>query len=747
MPPDVAPACQERVLEQPDPVMTRTRLLVVDDEEPNRDMLARRLQRHGYDVDVASSGAEALAVLAARVIDVVLLDIQMPGMTGLEVLRTVRQSCTQAQLPVIMVTAKTESDAVVEALGLGANDYITKPVDLPVALARIRTQVGLKAAERLLADSEERYALAVRGSRDGLWDWRTDVDQVFFSARWNEIFGYAVEEVTGPLDRWLDRVHADDSARVRAEFDNHLAGRSLDFEIEHRVCHAPGQYRWVLARGAAVRNVQGRPVRLAGSVTDITEGKVADALTGLPNRVSLMDRLSRLIDHRRLFGGPEFALFFFDLDRFKNVNDTLGHRAGDDLLVQVARRLEEGLRSLETDTRGDVSSRPPTRLVGDTLARMGGDEFALLLSGVRHAADSAAAATRIGALLADPIEIEGQSVFTSASIGIALSATSAESAPDMLRDADTALYRAKAAGRSRFEIFDQAMRQEVVERVALEADLRRAIDQRQFTVHYQPIVSLSEKTVTSIEALVRWPHPERGLMSASEFVPVAEAAGLMGALGSCVFDEVCRQIAAWGRVVPSLPQLTVAVNVSGRQLAQADLPEQLAAIAARHGVPTSMLEIEIAESTTIANLDEVETVILRLKALGFRLSIDDFGTGYSSFTYLKRLPVDRLKIDRSLVAGDLHSSPLALGMLGTVVGLARHLDLEVVAEGVETPDQLEHLRRIECGFGQGYVFLEPVDPDPMSRLLLSGLGPAAGERATDGAGNVRVTARAGGSDD
>jgi PAS domain S-box-containing protein len=697
---------------------TVTRLLVVDDEESNRDMLGRRLRRHGYEVALAASAQEGLAAIEATRFDLVLLDMQMPDMSGLEMLERLRSERSPVELPVIMVTARTQSEDVVRALDMGANDYVTKPVDLPVALARIRTQVGRRQAEQALADSEERYALAVRGSRDGLWDWKIDTGGVYFSPRWNELVGKGSEAATDTIDRWLDRIHPDDAARVRAEVQEHVAGATANLESEHRVRHEAGHYLWVLVRGTAVRDANGRATRMAGSLTDITEGKVADALTGLPNRVLFMDRLGRLVEYRRRAETFEFALLFLDLDRFKNVNDSLGHHAGDQLLIQASRRLEQGLRSGDSIARVSGDSGPHA-LGGYTIARMGGDEFALLLTGVRDADEARRVADRIGRLLNDAFEIDGQDVFTSASIGIALSTDGYAEAVDMLRDADIALYRAKASGRSCCEVFDQAMRQHVVERVRLEADLRRALDRHELIVHYQPIVSLATRSVTSVEALVRWRHPERGLIGPREFLHVADETGIIVPLGYWVFEEVCRQLGAWTEANPEAPALNVAVNASARQLAQADFPEQVARIVRRHGVSPASIEIEMTESAMLANLTEMGVVIARLKGLGFRLTIDDFGTGYSAFTYLQRFPVDRIKIDPAFFGcqpGELNTGE---GLLQTVVGLAKHLGLELVAEGVETPEQLAHLQRIDCGFGQGFVFLEAVAADPMARLLLA----------------------------
>lgn len=723
--------------------MPRTRLLIVDDEEPNRDMLARRLARHDYDVNVAASAEEGLAALDATPFDLLLLDIQMPGMSGIDMLRVLRRQRSPMQLPVIMVTAKSQSEDVVQALDMGANDYVTKPIDLPVTLARIRTQIARRHAEQALLESEERYALAVRGSKDGLWDWKIDTQELFCSPRFNELLGCEPAGTTATLDCWLSRVHSDDEDRVRAEIQQHLGGLTGSFESEHRVRYGAAQHRWVLARGVAVCDTAGQPVRMAGSLTDITEGKVADALTGLPNRVLFMERLGRLLDYRRRLDSFEFALLFVDLDRFKSVNDGLGHHAGDQLLIEVARRLEQGLRTSSLDARARAGEPPGHPVGANTVARMGGDEFGLLLSGIGQAADATRVAARIGELLREPLEIDGQQVCTSASMGIALSALNYSEPSDMLRDADTALYRAKGMGRGGFQVFDLAMREAVVERVKIKAELRRAVEQEQFVVHYQPIVSITTRQVTSVEALVRWRHPERGLIGPREFLPVAEETGLIIPLGEWILNEVCRQWHAWRLLNPSAPPVAVAVNASARQLAKVDFPEQAALIAERHGVPTEMIEIELTEAAMMADLQAVRMATLRLKALGFRVSIDDFGAANSSFSCLQHVPVDRLKIDSSLLVTRPLLSGSDEGILQAVIGLARHLDLEVVAEGIETPEQLEHLRRIDCGFGQGYVFLEAVGPLPLARLLESGSAAAMNHRPTAGAESPLVlTARA-----
>jgi PAS domain S-box-containing protein len=682
-------------------------LLVVDDDELNRDMLSRRLRRAGYDVVAVADGQACLDTLAATPIDLVLLDIMMPGMSGLEVLARLRAQPATAKLPVILVTAKAASEHVVEGLEQGADDYVTKPIDLAVALARVRTQLARHQAEQALTDSEERYALAVLGTNDGVWDWRLAQDTVYYSPRWAAIMGY--EEVPAPvLNSWLDRLHPDDADRVRAELDDHLRGETPHLEIEHRIRRGDA-YRWVLVRGLAVRDDQGQPVRLAGSVTDITEGKVADALTGLPNRVLFFDRLGRLFEHARRAPGFQFAVLFLDLDRFKTVNDSMGHAAGDSLLVETAHRLEANLRSGDSVVRMEPGSGVHGKLAGHTVARFGGDEFAIILSGIHHPSDATRVADRLSQAITERYGIDGREVFISASIGIALSASGYERPEDMLRDADTALYRAKAAGRGRCELFDEAMRAEVVQRMQVETDLRYAVERNEFVLHYQPIVNLQSGKVTGQEALIRWNHPTRGLLLPADFVPIAEETGLIVPLGLWVIGEASRQLAVWaGRGADTTP--VVSINLSARQLAMPDFAERACGIVDAAGVARSLFEFEITETVMMGDPEANRSALSSLKAAGFRLSIDDFGTGYSSLSYLQRFPVDRLKLDRSFL-NEVATNTEVQGIMQSVVLLAEHLKLEVVAEGIETYGQLEKVRSLNCTFGQGYYFSRPVPPD------------------------------------
>ena len=541
-------------------------LLIVDDNEMNRDLLSRRLERKGYSVSVAENGHNTLEWVGQHAVDLVLLDIEMPGTSGLEVLKTLRQTYSPNQLPVIMVTAKVQSHDIVEALSLGANDYVTKPIDFPVALARIKTQLSHKRLVEALRESEERYALAARGANDGLWDWNLKDNEIYFSPRWKSMLGYDEEEIGSSPEEWFKRVHPDDLQRVKEVVASHLEGQTTHCENEHRMLHQNGTYHWMLNRGLAVRDAQGKATRLAGSQTDITQGKVADALTGLPNRLLFMDRLERAVKNAQRAKDYLFAVFFLDLDRFKVINDSLGHVMGDQLLIATARRLESCLRSTDAVARlGD----------GHTVARLGGDEFTILLDHIKHIADATRVADRLQKELALPFNLNGQEVFTTVSIGIAVSATGYERPEELLRDADTAMYRAKALGKARYELFDTAMREVAVASLQLETDLRKAIDRQEFQNFYQPIVSLETGRIVGFEALVRWQHPERGLVFPGDFILAAEESGMIVSIGQWVLREACRQMRAWQARFPTTVPWMISVNLSTKQFKQSNLVQQI----------------------------------------------------------------------------------------------------------------------------------------------------------------------------
>ena len=674
-------------------------LLIVDDEEMNRDMLSQRLELKGFEVVTAEDGRRALELIEAHAFDVILLDVMMPDLNGLDVLRAIRRCFGPAALPVIMLTAKDQSEDVVEALNLGANDYVTKPIDFAVILARVAIQVSLKRAQEALRESEARYALAARGTNDGLWDWDIPADQVYYSARWKAILGYEEGEIGTSPEEWSDRVHPEDAGRFLEDLAAHRRGGASHFECEHRLLHKDLTYRWMLGRGASVRDRDGKAVRMAGSLTDITEGKVADALTGLPNRILFLDRLERAIEWSGRRPDYRFAVLFLDLDHFKRINDSLGHLVGDQLLIAFARRIEACLRSSDTVSR--VGSE-------HTLARFGGDEFLILLNGIAEAKDAVMVAERIQKELRTPFYLAGEELFTSVSIGATMGAPGYLRPDDLMRDADIAMYEAKAQGKARTQLFDSAMRDRALTRMQMECQLRRAVEHLEFRLHYQPIVSLESNNSIGFEALVRWQHPERGLLFPQEFIALAQETGLIVPIGWWVLEEACRQGAAWQARFPDALPLSISVNLSSEQFAQPALVEHVERRLVESGLDASSLKLEITESTVMTDPVTAAALIARLRSLGVGVGIDDFGTGYSSLSYLRTFPIDTLKIDRSFIS-EMANGSRDEEIVRAVVTLAHNLDIAVVAEGVETRHQRDKLHAMGCEFGQGYYFSRAVD--------------------------------------
>src|SRR6266403_98932 len=452
---------------------------------------------------------------------------------------------------------------------------------------------------------------------------------------------------------------------------------------------------------------------LTGSMTqtDITEGKVSDPLTGLPNRLLFIDRVGRLIKHTKRRKDQLFAVLFLDLDGFKMINDSMGHLIGDQLLLGVAKRLEKCLRSSDTVAR-----------LGETftVARLGGDEFTVLLDDIKDPSDAKRAAERMMKALASPFILGGKEVFTSVSIGIALSNSAYEQPEDILRDADTAMYRAKSLGKARYELFDADMRASVMARLQLETDLRHALERGEFRNFYQPIVALVSGEIAGFEALLRWQHPTRGLLGPIEFIPVAEETGLIRELGWWNLREACRQISEWRASLIAHPHLTISVNLSAKQFLQPNLVEDIRKLLGELALPPEALKLEITESTVMADPSAAVEMLQQIKSLGIRLAIDDFGTGYSSLSYLHRFPLDTLKIDRSFITV-MEEDGEGMEIARSILPMANNLRLDVVAEGVETIQQVALLKKLQCKYGQGYYFSRPLSAEGIAALLAGDL--------------------------
>jgi diguanylate cyclase (GGDEF)-like protein/PAS domain S-box-containing protein len=682
------------------PLPERITVLVVQPDArshaPVREALSR-IERPRCDIHWVTSAAAARAAFDEH--DAFLVD-RSSG--GLELASEILAHRPHA--PVLLFDPTGDPGLELAAAEAGVTEYVS---NLDMLERALRYAITHQHALARLSESEQRLALAMQGANDGLWDWDVRKDRMYFSPRWKQMLGYAEAELGDVPGEWLGRVHPDDRAALTQALDAHLSGAGHHFEHEHRIQHHDGSYRWMLARGMAVRDARGMATRVVGSQTDVTARKEAeqrlqhdalhDALTGLPNRVLFLDRLDQAIRRaQRSTPSAAAAVLFLDLDRFKLVNDSLGHQIGDEVLRAAARRLESAVR-------------PP-----DTVARLGGDEFTVLLDGVTDVHEAATVAERIHATLKTPFEIGERELHLDASIGIALA--DADAAPDtVLRDADVAMYRAKAEGKSRHAVFDGRMHEQVMRRLDMESKLRRAIEERRLEVAYQPIVQTATRRVVGFEALCRW-RDHQGLVEPSEFVPIAEETGLIVPLGRWIMREACAQLAAW-RALAHGAGLTVGVNVSQRQLVEPEFGSALEQVLDETGLDPSQLRLEVKESALTREPDAVLRVLRHaLDMQGVRSHIDDFGTGASSLRLLHGFPGDAVKLHRSLVVG-MGREAGALEIVKALVGLAHNLGLEVIGEGVETASQLDHLERLGCEFAQGFRVSAPLRPEDATALL------------------------------
>jgi diguanylate cyclase (GGDEF)-like protein/PAS domain S-box-containing protein len=593
-----------------------------------------------------------------------------------------------------------------------------------------------KHAEYDVRRSEERLALAAEGASDGLWEWDLRTQEFYVSARWRAMMGLPATAAIGRPEDWMDRVHPDEIAPLKEALDAYLCGKSDHFQYEHRIRHEGGNYRLFLCRGVAVRGAGRRATRIAGSLTDTTDRSLArewvlsagflDPLTGLSNRSVFVERLGRCLEELKQRRGDGFAALYIDLDRFKIVNDSLGHLVGDALLIAVSRRLESCLRP------------------GDALARLGGDEFAILLNGLGDEAQANAIAFRIQHALAAPFSIGGREVFTSASIGIAVGRVQYANPDEIMRDADTAMYQAKARGKARHELFDADMHARLRDRLGLENDLRHAVGSRDlalsersesngpaanersesngFEVHYQPIVSLSSGMCVGFESLVRWTRKGEAVKPET-FIPIAEELGLIEPLGTWVLQQACRTFADWRQRFPAGGLECITVNVSSRQLIEQSFLLIVEEAVHEAGLKPCDLRLEITETALMDSPHEVADVLRKLRDFGVKIYLDDFGTGYSSLSHLHKLPVDALKIDRSFVKSLL--LPDRPAIVESILALARTLNTSVVAEGIESDVQARELKRLGCTHAQGFLFSRPLSVRRAEDLLIANqpLGP------------------------
>jgi diguanylate cyclase (GGDEF)-like protein/PAS domain S-box-containing protein len=564
-----------------------------------------------------------------------------------------------------------------------------------------------KRVEAALRKSEQRLNSILSSLQDVVWSLSaTTLEPLYLNSATEAIYGRSTAEFLENPKLWLEVVHPEDRFKILSQQELLLRKGSEAFE--YRIIRPDKGVRWLYRRSQVTYDSHRTPLRIDSIETDITERKrmeeqllheaCHDALTGLPNRTLFMDRLEQAIVRVKRYPFYQFAVLFLDLDRFKVVNDSLGHIVGDQLLVAITQRLKTCLR--------------PT----DTIARLGGDEFTILLDNIRGLEDAIQVVERIHEVLEQPFKLNNYEVFTSTSVGIVPVTANCDQPEEILRNADIVMYRAKEKGRGCHAVFDSAMHNTALNLLQLEIDLRRAIEQEELSLYYQPIVSLTTGAIMGFEALIRWQHPQRGMVSPIEFVPIAEETGLIIPIGWWILDRSCRQLYQWQQQFPLYQPLSISVNLSAKQFTQPDLVSQIDRILRHSCLDPQSLKLEITEGELMVDDEIVSSILARLKKIGIQLSIDDFGTGYSSLSRLHQLPINTLKIDRSFIQEILHNGD-STEIPKAIITLAHNLQMDVVAEGIETQEQLTQLQALACDYGQGYLFSAPIAVSEATRLL------------------------------
>ncbi len=685
-----------------------TRVLYVDDDVDDQVILRDLLEdaEGSFELECVSTYEAALDRLLSESHDVFLLDYRLDHRTGLDLLREAGQRGNR--IPVVMLTGRGCRSLDVQASELGAVDYLVKDqIDAQVLERTIRYAVRTAHTTQALRDSEERYVLAAQGANDGLWDWNLRTNTISFSPRWKTIFGYAEDDIGDDPREWLGRIHPEDREQTEAAIADHVRGRTDHFENTHRIRHADGTYHWVLVRASAARTHDGEAYRMAGSHMDVTKLRNAeqqllahsffDEPTGLPNRNLLLDRAAVVMEHADATSELQCAMLALRVDAATSVGLNLGQKDSDRFIAEAVSRFRKCVRP------------------GDTIARLGDDEFGILLTDINDITSAMHIAERLRDAMRLPLAISDGEVTTTITIGIA-ETTGTTSEDDLLSQAMAALAQARAEGGDRIRTFDAQLHAHSVASMQLEAELRRAINDGALTVYYQPIVSLRTSHITSFEALVRWQHPQRGLLPPCEFIPLAEATDMVCALDRFVLQTATKQLAEWHHAFPKAASLAVGVNYSSRHFVDPVVAISILSALRSADLKGAHLRLELTESALLEDPDVAIGIFNELAETGVGIVIDDFGTGFSSLSYLQRLPVSAVKIDQSFV-GALTTSSANADIVRSIIGMARGLGFDVIAEGVEHRDQVEHLRMLDCDEAQGFLLGHPVDSSEATALL------------------------------
>ena len=690
-------------------------VLVIDDDVSIRDLARHVLTAQGFLMISADNGAQGLRLFQERKPDIVMLDVMMPEQNGFDVCAALRRLPEGKHTPVLMITSLDDVESIDRAYQAGATDFVTKPFNWPLLCHRLRYMLRASHAMSDLTKSRETLADAQRLAGLSSWEWDLESNIVYWSKEIYARFGVPEESVNSNSDSFWNLIHPDDRDAVKEAFVAAIKAEK-PYNQDYRIVLPNGATQIIHVQGRTEYDLDGRALRMHGTIQDITERKRTeeqirhlafyDSLTSLPNRMLFREQLNQALQSARR-EDRYVAILFLDLDNFKRVNDTLGHTIGDLLLQDVGARLAQCIRA------EDSLARSPSAQPNLTVARLGGDEFTVLLGRIANTQDAAKVAQRILDSLSESTFVDGHELFVSASIGIAVYPFDGEETETLIKNADAAMYHAKSDGRSRYHFYNPSMNASALEKLNLERSLRKALDRDEFVLYFQPLVHGTSGEIIGNEALLRWKHPERGLIAPGEFIPLAEETGLIVPIGQWVIESACKQNVQWQRA--GLPSVPVMVNLSTIQFHDPKLVSKVEDVLRETGLDSRYLTLELTESMLMQDSEHNITTLLELRRLGVGLAIDDFGTGFSSLNYLKRFPVDHLKIDQSFVRDitqDVGNSAIALA----IIALARSLNLGVVAEGVETTEERDFLRSNGSPDMQGYLFCEPQPAESITLL-------------------------------
>ena len=699
-------------------------VLVIDDDSMMRMLVREALESGGFRVEEAEDGERGIELLPELRPDVILLDVVMPGMDGFATCTALRALPVSARVPVLMMTGLDDTASVNRAYEVGATDFVTKPIAWPILSHRVRYLLRASQTFAALSRSQEQLAEAQRMAQLGYWDFDIERNEFFRSDEYLRIHGLERGDIAPRLGAKRRFVHPDDLDAFDAKGRARLLSDG-PLHLEYRIVRQDGEVRVLSSHSKGVFDTQGKLVRVHGTIQDITERRQAeermrtltlyDTLTGLPNRQFFKEQLDHsLALAQRL--KMSLAVLVLDIDRFQRINETFGHGVGDQLLKEASTRLTRILRDADYVARVENASET------HNVARLGGDEFTIMLTGLTHAEDVAKVARRMLDEIAQPLQLDGQEVVVTASIGIAVFPTDGIDTEALLKHADSAMYFAKEQGKNNYQFFSASMNARSFQKLSLENGLRKALEREELVLHYQPKVDSIGGGIVGVEALVRWKHPDLGMVSPGDFIPLAEETGLIVPIGEWVLGEACRQLSAWRAA--GFSDLTMAVNMASQNFAQKDFVKRVAACIRTAGLAAAGVEIEVTESVLMQDVQATIATLNALKEGGIALSVDDFGTGYSSLAYLKRFPIDTLKIDRSFVR-DVMINREDAAITSAIVTLGKRLGMQVVAEGVETAEQVAFLRREGCHLMQGYYFGRPVAAAELTAVLDTGIAVSA----------------------